>query len=189
MAQPTQLGCIFYKLKTFNSGTLFSYQQISTNMGTLQHIQHQISALNDLIKINNDRIAGYQKAVEGTEDAALKTVFDGYIDQSKGYINQLNDYIHVLGGSPADGTTLSGKVYHAWMDVKSAFAKKDNHSVLADCEYGEDVAKGSYRKALDDKELIWEDEKVVTLLNNHLSGLKIAHDAIKALRDSSKQVA
>jgi uncharacterized protein (TIGR02284 family) len=156
-------------------------------MGTLQHIQHQISALNDLIKINNDRIAGYQKAIEGAEDISLKTVFEGYADQSKGYVNELNDYIHVLGGSPADGTTLAGKFYHAWMDVKSAFVKKDNLSILSDCEYGEDVAKGSYRKALDDKELIWEDQKVVSLLTDHLNGLKMAHDAIKALRDSLKE--
>ena len=158
-------------------------------MGTLQHIQHQISGLNELIKINNDRIAGYQKAIESTTDASLKTVFEGYADQSKGYVNELNDYIHLLGGSPTDGTTLSGKMHHTWMDLKSAFGKKDNHSILADCEQGEDAAKIAYRKALDDKELIWEDEKVVTLLTNQLNGLKIAHDAIKALRDSSKQVA
>lgn len=154
-------------------------------MGTLQHIQHQISALNDLIKINNDRIAGYQKGIEGTEDPSLKSVFEGYQDQSRGYVNELNDYIHNLGGSPTDGTTLSGKFYHAWMDVKSAFAKKDNLSVLSDCEYGEDVAKTAYRKALEDKELIWEDQQVLTLLNTHMDGLKLAHDAIKALRDST----
>jgi hypothetical protein len=62
-------------------------------MGTLQHVQHQISALNDLIKINNDRITGYQKAIEGADDASLKGVFEGYADQSRGYVNQLNDYM------------------------------------------------------------------------------------------------
>ncbi|MEB0263674.1 MULTISPECIES: PA2169 family four-helix-bundle protein [unclassified Mucilaginibacter] len=158
-------------------------------MGTLQHIQHQIGALNDLIKINNDRVEGYEKAVEGLEEASLKSVFEGYADQSTGYVNEIKDYIHLLGGSPTDGTTLSGKMHHAWIDMKSAFAKKDNYSVLSDCEFGEDVAKGAYLKALDDKELIWEDDEVVTLLTNHLSGLKIAHDAIKALRDTYKQVA
>ncbi|WP_374951482.1 PA2169 family four-helix-bundle protein [Mucilaginibacter sp.] len=158
-------------------------------MGTLQHIQHQISALNDLIKINNDRITGYQKALEGITDNSLTSIFEGYADQSKGYVNELNDYIHLLGGSPADGTTLAGKFYHTWMDVKSAFTKKDIHSVLSDCEYGEDVAKSAYRKAMEDKELIWEDDKVLTLLTNHMNGLKMAHDAIKALRDSSKQSA
>jgi len=153
-------------------------------MGTLQHIQHQISVLNDMIKINNDRIAGYNKAIEIGADTGLNTVFESYADQSKGYINDLNEYIHVLGGAPADGTTLAGKVHHTWMDLKSAFGKPDAHSLLSDCENGEDVAKVAYRKALDDKELIWEDEKVVALLDNHFEGLKMAHDAIKALRDT-----
>jgi len=49
-------------------------------MGILQHIEHQISALNDLVKINNDRIAGYEKGIEGTEDADLKALFAKYID-------------------------------------------------------------------------------------------------------------
>ena len=160
------------------------FNQNKHNMGTLQHILHQISALNDLIKVNNDRVAGYQKAIEGTDDLSLKSVFEGYADQSKGYVTELNDYIHQLGGSPAEGTTLSGKFYHAWIDVRAAFSKRDDHSVLSDCEYGEDIARGSYRKAIDDKELIWEDEKVVSLLSNHIAGLRMAHDAIKALRDS-----
>jgi uncharacterized protein (TIGR02284 family) len=154
-------------------------------MGVLQHIQHQISALNDLIKINNDRIAGYEKANEATDETGLNLLFNEYIDQSKNYVSEIRDYIHVLGGSPTDGTTLSGKFYHAWMDVKAAFINKDRHGILADCEYGEDVAKKAYRSALDDKELIWEDDKVVDLLTNQLEGLKIAHDTVKSLRDAA----
>ena len=154
-------------------------------MGVLQHIQHQISALNDLIKINNDRIAGYEKANEATDETGLNLLFNEYIDQSKNYVSEIRDYIHVLGGNPTDGTTLSGKFYHAWMDVKAAFINKDRHGILADCEYGEDVAKKAYRSALDDKELIWEDDKVVDLLTNQLDGLKIAHDTVKGLRDAA----
>ena len=165
---------------------MFLYYKYIT-MGTLQHIQHQIAALNDLIKINNDRITGYQKAIQSTTDRSLTGIFEGYADQSKGYVNELNDYIHQLGGSPADGTTLSGKVHHTWIDVKAAFTKQDKQSVLSDCEYGEDTAKSAYRKALDDKELIWEDEKVFALLNSQMNGLKIAYDAVKSLRDSEKQ--
>lgn len=153
-------------------------------MGVLQHVQHQISALNDLIKINNDRIAGYQKAIESTDETGLTLLFNEYIEQSKTYVNQLRDYIHVLGGNPAEGTTLSGKFYHAWMDVKSVFISKDKQSTLSNCEYGEDVAKKAYREALDDKELIWEDDQVVSLLTEHLEGLKKAHDTVKSLRDT-----
>lgn len=154
-------------------------------MGVLQHIQHQISALNDLIKINNDRIAGYQKAVENTDETGLNLLFNEYIDQSKNFVSELREYIHVLGGDPAEGTTLSGKFYHAWMDVKATFINKDRHSILSDCERGEDIAKKAYRTALDDKELIWEDEKVVSILNNHMESLRIAHDTIKSLRDTA----
>ncbi|AMR33798.1 hypothetical protein A0256_21340 [Mucilaginibacter sp. PAMC 26640] len=153
-------------------------------MGTLQHIQHQISGLNDLIKINNDRTTSYHKAILDTQDASLKSVFESYADQGKGYVNELNDYIHQLGGSPTDGTTLSGKLTHTWMDVKAALGTPSNLSLLSNCEHAEDIAKSAYRKALDDKEMIWEDEKLVGLLNNHLDGLKMAHDAIKALRDT-----
>ncbi len=65
-------------------------------MGLLQHIEHQISALNDLVKINNDRISGYQKAAESTTDDDLKRLFLGYIDDSKKYNSQLRDHIHIL---------------------------------------------------------------------------------------------
>ena len=153
-------------------------------MGTLQHIQHQISALNDLIKINNDRVAGYQKALEDSTDSDLILLFNEYVDQSKNNVKELKEYIHVLGGQPADGTTLSGKFYHTWINLKAAFINKDKQGILADCEYGEDVIIGAYRKAQDDKELIWEDDKVVNLLAWQLEGFKTSHETIKALRDT-----
>jgi uncharacterized protein (TIGR02284 family) len=154
-------------------------------MGILQHIEHQISALNDLIKINNDRAAGYEKAIEGTEDQKLKDLFAEYIDDSKKYKGELSDYLHVLGGDPTSGTSIAGKFYHTWIDVKAKFAKKDAASILSDCEYGEDVANAAYRSALDDKELIWKDDRVVTLLSRQLKELKVAHDNIKTLRDDA----
>jgi len=158
-------------------------------MGILQHIEHQISALNDLVKINNDRVTGYEKAIEGTEDQKLKKLFAEYIDDSKKYNGELAEHLHVLGGDPASGTSLAGKFYHTWIDVKAKFAKKDAVSVLSDCEYGEDVANAAYRNALDDKELIWKDDRIVNILSRHLKELKASHDNIKELRDAAIAVA
>jgi len=154
-------------------------------MGILQHIEHQISALNDLVKINNDRITGYEKATEGTIDADLKKLFGEYIEDSKKYNAELRDHLHVLGGDASESTTLAGKLYHTWIDVKAKFAEKDRKSILSDCEYGEDVANAAYRAALDDKELIWKDDKVVSILSHQLKELKTAHDNIKTLRDTA----
>jgi uncharacterized protein (TIGR02284 family) len=70
------------------------------------------------------------------------------------------------------------------MDVKSVFSGSDRHAILSDCERGEDVAKGAYRLALDDKELIWEDPALVKLLTGQFDDLKTSHDEVKALRDA-----
>jgi uncharacterized protein (TIGR02284 family) len=136
------------------------------------------------VKINNDRITGYEKATEGTTDKDLKDLFATYIEDSKRYSAELRDHLHVLGGDPSGSTTLAGKLYHTWIDVRSKFTGKDRQSILSDCEYGEDVANAAYRNALDDKELIWKDEKVVSILSHQLKELKAAHDNIKELRDA-----
>ncbi len=154
-------------------------------MATIETAEHQISALNDLIKINNDRIVGYQKGLEGTEDADLKTLFTGYIAQSQKNATQLEALVTSLGGEPTDATTTAGKFYHAWMDVKSAFTGKDRHSILADCEYGEDVAKKAYKEALADVDLIWSPE-VSSTISKQNEGILSAHNEVKALRDTAK---
>ena len=157
-------------------------------MGILQHIEHQISALNDLIKINNDRVEGYQKAIELNKDTDLVKIFEDNIAQSKANVNQLIEEIHVLGGSPSEGTTVGGKFYRTWMNVKAMVSTPDRLSVLADCERGEDVATAAYRDALDDKELIWKEPDLVKLLEKQNTALKAAHDKIKVLRDEAKPV-
>lgn len=154
-------------------------------MATTNTAEHEISALNDLIKINNDRIVGYQKGLEGTQDADLKTLFSGYIAQSKKNATQLEALVITLGGEPTDATTNAGKFYHAWMDVKSAFTGKDRHSILADCEYGEDVAKKAYKAALSDSDLSWTTEVSSTIISQN-EGILSAHNEVKALRDAAK---
>jgi uncharacterized protein (TIGR02284 family) len=77
-----------------------------------------IEVLNDLIAINNDRIVGYEKAIEELkdEDADLKTLFSGMIDESRQAKMDLGKEVQVLGGEMEMGTTTSGKIYRGWMD-------------------------------------------------------------------------
>lgn len=45
----------------------------------MENVKNQslvVSALNDLLKINNDRVQGYQKAIELTSDENLKHYFN-----------------------------------------------------------------------------------------------------------------
>ena len=151
-------------------------------MGTLQHIQHQISAVNDLVLINNDRATCYENALAVTKDPALQTLFKKHLDQSLQNSGELKGLVLQFGGDPAAGTTLVGKFYRTWMDLKSKITGTDAASVLETCEHEEITAEKAYRDALDDKELIWQDKQVVTLLNRHLKGLTAAREKISALR-------
>ena len=106
--------------------------------------------LNDLIQINNDRIVGYEKAAKETksEDADLRALFLDMTSESRRYVSELTQVVAQTGEEPAKGTTGSGKIYRAWMDVKATFTGKDRKAILSSCEFGEDAAQKAYDEAL-----------------------------------------
>lgn len=145
-----------------------------------------IGILNDLIRINHDRVAGYEKAIEELkdEDADLKTLFSRYISESRKYGQELTMEVTRLGGDAAEGTTNSGKIYRVWMDLKAAITGKDRQTILNNCEFGEDAAQKAYDIALN------SDEDLETTLRDLVvkqkAGLRVGHDEVKRLRDMHK---
>lgn len=144
-----------------------------------------IEVLNDLIQINNDRVAGYERALKELKDDSsdLRTLFEGFIDQSRNIRNELGVEVQTLKGKMDEGTTGSGKIYRAWMDVKAAFTGHDRHTVLENCEFGEDAAQKAYKTALSTDNL---PAYLVELFSKQQVELKSAHDEVKALRDADK---
>ncbi len=142
-----------------------------------------IGILNDLIRINHDRVVGYEKAIDElkTEDADLSALFQRYITESRQYSQELTAEVTRLGGNPADGTTNSGKVYRVWMDLKAAVTGHDRKTVLENCEFGEDAAQKAYDTALNsDVEL---EPSLRDLIIRQKATLKAGHDEVKRLRD------
>lgn len=142
-----------------------------------------IGLLNDLVRINNDRIEGYERAVDDTHDSQLKSLFHNMAQESRKYRNELVTEVTKMGGSPVEGTTASGKVFRVWMDFKAALAGKDRKAILSSCEFGEDSAKEAYETVLNSGKL---STQVRDLINQQFSSLKQSHDKVKALRDSAK---
>ena len=139
--------------------------------------------LNDLIRINHDRVVGYEKAIEELkdEDADLRTLFMRYINESRQYAQELTVEVTRLGGDPAEGTTNSGKIYRVWMDLKAAITGKDRKTILDNCEFGEDAAQKAYDTALNsDTEF---EPSLRDLLVRQKAQLKVGHDEVKRLRD------
>jgi uncharacterized protein (TIGR02284 family) len=145
-----------------------------------------VEILNDLVQINNDRIAGYQRAMEDarTIDADLQLLFSRMKSESMEYVEQLRKQIVQLGGTPDRGTTLSGKIYRAWMDVKTTFSGGDRASLLSSCEFGEDAAQKAYEAALEEDLPL----NISSFIHEQKAALKKSHDEIKALRDVEKTV-
>jgi uncharacterized protein (TIGR02284 family) len=139
--------------------------------------------LNDLIQINNDRVAGYEKAIEElkSEDADLKTLFVKMIGESHKHKMALATEVQALGEEAESGTTNSGKIYRAWMDVKAIFSGHDRKTVLNNCEFGEDAAQKAYKMALEEEGL---SADLRSLITEQKADLRVSHDEIKALRDA-----
>lgn len=150
----------------------------------MQHNEDLIEVLNDLIRINNDRIEGYEKAITETKDidADLRTLFRRMADQSREAKAELIQEVQKRGGgADMNSTTNSGKIYRAWMGVKATFSGKDRKSVLAACEFGEDAAQKAYNDALESEETM--DVEVRQLITKQKSSLRESHDLIKRHRD------
>ena len=150
----------------------------------MENTHATIETLNDLIMINNDRIAGYEKAMEELEgkDTDLVILFEKMIDESREMRNALGKEVQVLGGEMAEGTMASGKIYRAWMDLKAIFTSNDSHTVLANCEAGEDAAQNAYSAALEEKHL---PHFLKAMITEQKEVLESAHDEIKNLRNQT----
>ena len=141
-----------------------------------------IDVLNSLIVINNDRIQGYETAIEETKDNDLTSLFNRFIDHSREFRDELIAAVAKLGGKPADGTRPDGKIYRAWMDFKAMITGKDRKAILSSCEYGEDVAVNTYEKAMKDEDL---SPVYSGIVSTQYAKIKSDHDEVRSLRDAA----
>jgi uncharacterized protein (TIGR02284 family) len=141
-----------------------------------------VAVLNTLITINNDRIEGYETASKETEEQDLKTLFAGFSATSKKCKQELTNEVNRLGGTSAEGTLTTGKFFRVWMDVKAALTGKDRNTILKSCEYGEDVAKDTYGKALEN-ELENLNAVQQSMIKAQHALLIADHDQVKSMRD------
>jgi len=144
--------------------------------------QEIVDDLNELVKINNDRIQGYEKAVEDNKDPQLDDLFRHYVIQSQNFRSQLADHIVRIDGTgvtDATSTDLTSKIHRAWIDIKAAVTGKDRSAVLSSVEFGENAAIEAYKDAIEKDHIpayIKED------LQKQLTELQAAYDRIKALQ-------
>ncbi|RYF26707.1 MAG: PA2169 family four-helix-bundle protein [Flavobacteriales bacterium] len=143
------------------------------------------SLLNGLIELNNDRVAGFEKALADIDDSNidLKELFQEYASQSRKFSQELTALVAVNAGDPETGNSFAGTLHRAWIDVKALFGGTDRESILSEAERGEDAIKKAYQTALTEGGLVGESLETIS---KQASSIQKAHDTIKALRDMAK---
>lgn len=148
-----------------------------------------VTALNNLVEINNDRIRGYETALKetATEDADLRKLFEDMAEHSRQFKNELSFEVKRLGGTPSDATKNSGKIFRAWMDFKAALTGKNRKEIIASCEFGEDAALETYREVLNSDVVLPENIREIVLKQKQW--LQQDHNKVRELRDAEKNKA
>jgi len=147
--------------------------------------ERTVDVLNDVIEILNDRIEGYERAMSDVdfEDVDLKAMFANLIHESRNFRNELVQEVTVLGGTPETGTTTTGQIHKAWMDLKAAFTGKDRETILSSCEYGDNAAIDTYRDALDESEI---SSSLREILTRQMNSIQRTHDSLSQYLRSSQ---
>lgn len=150
----------------------------------MEATEKSIEILNDLIEINNDRVAGFAHAAQELQDKDLdlRTLFMKLRGESRSNVHELGSAINKGGGEVEMGMSGTGAIHRMWLDVKSAFSGHDRKTVLEECERGEDAIKKAYQAALSaESGLAPEFIEIVTRQQQRIIEV---HNQIKALRDS-----
>lgn len=140
-----------------------------------------ISTLNGLIETCKDGQEGFTSAAEGIERSDLKSLFYEFAQQRSKFAGELQTLVQSLGGDPENSGSIAGSLHRGWINIKSAVTGKDEHSILNECERGEDSAKAAYKSALENA----LPAHVLDTVQSQYTAIQSAHDRVKALRDAS----
>lgn len=150
----------------------------------MNHSEKAVEVLNDLIKIHNDRIQGYERATVEVEDADLKQLFTSFIGDSHKFKLALATEVQTFHKDIENTTSSSGDIHRTWLNVKAFFSGHTTKSVLEECEFGEDATQKAYKSAIEDEGV---SAYIKDILTEQEVTLKAAHDKVKALRDAERQ--
>ncbi len=140
-----------------------------------------ISTLNELIETCRDGQEGFRAAAGGVGGAELKRLFHEYSQQRAGFVGELQGEVRRLGGEAEDSGSVAASLHRGWIGIKAAVTGRDDRSILAECERGEDSAVSTYRAALD-ADL---PANVRAVVERQFGEVKQAHDRIRSLEKST----
>lgn len=139
-----------------------------------------VSTLNDLIETCRDGQNGFKEAAENVKSPDLKSFLNQIATERAQFINELQLEVRGLGGEPQKTGSAPAAIHRAWIDIKGTLTGKDDHSILNECERGEDSAVEAYKDALK----VGLPTKILSTVERQFQNIKLVHDRVKQMRDS-----
>ena len=142
-----------------------------------------VSVLDELIETLKDGQQGFSQAAEGVSDRKLKSLFQDYSGQRSRFATALQTEARRFGERKAeDESSAAGALHRGWINLKSAVTGGDEHTILAECERGEDSAVEQFQKAVEDG----LPPALQEIISRQYAEIKASHDRIRDLRDAFK---
>jgi len=136
-----------------------------------------ISTLNSLIETLKDGEEGFRTAGEGLTDPQAKAVFQQYSRERAQMAQELQAEVRTLGGDPEQAGSMSGSVHRGWINIKSVVTGKNDASIIAEAERGEDIAKNAYAEAI--KTAL--PPSVSAIISRQAVKVREAHDRVRSM--------
>ena len=143
--------------------------------------------LRQLISISEDCRDGYLEASESVRNKDLKDLFAMISQQRREFAMELQRLVLSFHGEPDPGKDFSGLVRLFWLELKAAITAGDEHTILYECERGEEAAVDAYRGVLKDTNL---PPDVRLTVERQWEAVQKSHERIRHLRivsDPAKQ--
>jgi uncharacterized protein (TIGR02284 family) len=138
--------------------------------------------LNELVEISRDGAEGFRTCANNANDLALKAYFQDCAQSCEDALRILSVEVMHYGGNPNMSGTAAGGLHRTWINLKTAFAKKNNLAVLEECEIGEAAAVTIYENALRQE----IPDSLRALLERIYEGVKRNHERVRQLRDEAR---
>ena len=135
-----------------------------------------------VINVLQDGQKGFADIGEHLKDETLKRYFLAESLKRANFRAELENELHRHGIADVheEGTT-AGAIHRAWGALKGKIMDVSDHELLATAEQGEDVAKKTYKEALE-KDLPLPLRQLLAEQNSHIM---MSHDYVRDNRDAT----
>ncbi len=133
--------------------------------------EQQVVLLNNLLKVTNTRLDGYQNATKLSIESDVKTLYFHFMQTSQRCKMELMQEVLILDGKPEENKEETGEYASLWIDIEIALKAGNRNGAVTLIKVAEEMILDLYRKTLKENvELITAEQQ--TIIREQLYALK-----------------